>query len=339
MMDRRRFLFSPLIAMTTLRMATATPGLLYATSASAQARVRVPTIGYLSRGFSGGRGHDAFRQGLRDLGYDEDGTRLLVHHRFAEGNDERLAEFASELVRLNVDVIVASAAGVGAARKLTSTIPVVFLGITDPVGFGFVKSLARPGGNMTGFSYAGVELNPKRLEILREALPHAKRFAALATSKHTSYARVVNELGAAAKSLGVSLQIVDVGEPSPSTIDIALDTIGRSDAQGILVLQDNTFVRQRERIVRRVSQHRIAAMYELREYVEVGGLISYDADLAQQYRSAAGYVDKILKGATPADLPVQEPTKFDLVINLKTAKALGLTIPPSVLGRADHVIE
>lgn len=221
---------------------------------------------------------------------------------------------------------------------MTSTIPIVFLGITDPVGFGFVKSLARPGGNMTGFSYAGGELNPKRLEIFREALPHAKRFAALATSQHRVYARMVGELEAAAKSLGVSLQIIDVGAPSPSTIDMAFDTISKSSAQGVLILQDNTFVRQRERIVL-VSRQRLPSMYELREYVEVGGLMSYDADLARQYRNAAGYVDKILKGVKPADLPVQEPTKFDLVINMKTAKALELTIPPSLLARADQVIE
>ena len=174
-----------------------------------------------------------------------------------------------------------------------------------------------------------MELNPKRLERFKEALPHAKRFAALATSKHRVYARAVNELEAAAKSLGVSLQIVDVGEPSSSAIDIALETISKSAMQGVLVLQDNTFVRQRERIVRFVSRHRIPSMYELREYIEVGGLIAYDADLAYQYRSAAGYVDKILKGATPADLPVQEPTKFELVINLKTAKALVATTPSS----------
>jgi putative ABC transport system substrate-binding protein len=331
--DRRRFLLTSVVGvLASLDFPNVTAG-------SAQPGVRVPTIGYLSRGFPGGRGHDAFRQGLRDMGYDEDGKKLLVHHRFAEGSDERLADFAAELVRLNVDVIVASASGVGAAHRATTTIPVVFLGITDPLGFGFVKSLARPGGNMTGFSYVGVELNPKRLELFREALPHANRFAALATSTHRVYARMANELETAAKRLGVALQIVDVGEASPSTIDIALETIRRSPAQGVLILQDNTFVRQRERIVRFVSKYRIPSMYELREYVEIGGLISYDADLAHQYRSAASYVDKILKGAKPGDLPVQEPTKFDLVINLKTAKALGLTIPPSLLARANHLIE
>jgi putative ABC transport system substrate-binding protein len=272
-------------------------------------------------------------------GHDEDGKRLRVLYRFAEGSDERLAEQAAELVRLNVDVIVASASGVEAVRKLTSTIPVVFLGITDPLGFGYVRSLARPGGNMTGFSYAGIDLNPKRLELLKEAVPQARRFAALATSTHASHARIVGELEAAARSLGISLQIVDVGEPTPSSIESAMGSIGRGSFHGLLVLQHNTFVRQRERIVHLASRHRLPSMFELREFVEIGGLISYDADLAQQYRSAAGYVDRILKSARPADLPVQEPTKFDLVINRRTAAALGLKIPASLLQRADQVIE
>jgi putative ABC transport system substrate-binding protein len=240
---------------------------------------------------------------------------------------------------MNVDVLVASGAGVGAAHKATSTIPVVFMGITDPIGFGFVKSLARPGGNMTGLMYGGVELNPKRLEIFKEALPQATRFAALATSRHPLYSRMVEQLEAAARSLRVQIEFVDVGDSTPPAIDPAFEKISRGRPHGVLILQHQLFVRDRNRIVEVVAKYGIPAMYELREYVVVGGLMSYAADLPVQYRRAATYVDKIVKGTKPGDLPVEQPTKFELVINRKTAKAFGLAIPPSLLLRADHVIE
>jgi putative ABC transport system substrate-binding protein len=305
----------------------------------AQPSGRLPTIGYLSSGNRTAPWHEAFWQGLRDVGYDEDRKNIILHSRFADGSRERLAEFAAELVRLNVDVLVTSGGGTAAAQKVTSTIPVVFVGITDPISQGFVKSLARPGGNMTGFAYSGVELNPKRLEILKETLPQATRFVALATSTHLMHPQIVEQLEAAAKSLRVQIKIVDVGVPSPSAIDTALERISRDRPHGMLILQHPEFNRENTRIVGFAAKYRMPAMYELPTYTEAGGLMSYAADIRHQYRRAPIYVDKILKGAKPADLPVELPTRFELVINLKTAKALELTIPPSVLGRADKVIE
>jgi putative ABC transport system substrate-binding protein len=306
---------------------------------AAQPSGKVPKIGYLTWGDRPGPLHEAFRQGLRDFGYDEDRKNLVLHSRFADGSRERLAEFAAELVRLNVDVLVASGGGARAAQQVTSTIPVVFVGITDPIALGFVKSLARPGGNMTGFAYSGVELNPKRLEILKETLPHATRFAAMATSTNPMHSQIVEQLEAAAKSLRVQIKIVDVGEPSPPAIDTALERISRDRPHGVLILQNPEFNRERGRIVGLAAKYRMPTMYELPTYTDAGGLMSYATDIRHQFRRTGIYVDKILKGAKPADLPVELPTKFELVINLKTAKALGLTIPPSVLGRADHVIE
>jgi putative ABC transport system substrate-binding protein len=304
----------------------------------AQPSGRLPTIGYLSSGTRTAPWHEAFWQGLRDVGYDED-RNFILHARFADGSRERLAEFAAELVRLNVDVLVTSAGGTAAAQKVTSTIPVVFVGNTDPISLGFVKSLARPGGNMTGFAYSGIELNPKRLEILKETLPHATRFVALATSTHQMYPQIVEQLEAAAKSLRVQIKMVDVGQPSASAIDTALERISRDRPHGMLILQHPEFTRERIRIVGLAAKYRMPVMYELPAYTEAGGLMSYAADIRHQYRRAPIYVDKILKGAKPADLPVELPTRFELVINLKTAKALELTIPPSVLGRANQVIE
>ena len=304
----------------------------------AQPSGRLPTIGYLSAGERTGPLHEAFWQGLRDVGYDE-GKNFILHYRFAEGSRERLAEFAAELVRLNVDVLVTSGGGTAATQKVTSTIPVVFVGITDPISLGFVKSLARPGGNMTGFAYSGIELNPKRLEIFKETLPHATRFVAMATSAHPMYPQIVEQLEAAAKSLRVQIKMVDVGQPSPSAIDTALERISRDRPHGMLILQHQEFNRERRRIVGFAAKYRMPAMYELPTYTDSGGLMSYAADVRQQYRRAPIYVDKILKGAKPADLPVELATRFELVINLKTAKALELTIPPSVLGRATQLIE
>ena len=326
-MDRRRFLLTSLASVAgPLASVHAQPG------------ARVPKIGYLSRGTPTERSHQAFRVGLRELGY-EDGTNVAVLYRFAEGNTERLTRFADELVRSNVDVLVASGAGAEAAYKATSSIPVVFVGVTDPVGFGWVKSLARPGGNMTGFSYAGVELNAKRLEIVKEALPQATRFAALAAPRHPLYSQMVEQLEATARSLRLRIEIVEVGEPIQAALDGAFERLQKARAHGVIVLQDQLFVRERVRIVDLAARYGIPAMYELREYVEAGGLMSYAADLTVQYRRAAIYADRILKGTKPADLPVEQPTKFELSINLKAAKALGLRIPPSVLLRADRVIE
>jgi putative tryptophan/tyrosine transport system substrate-binding protein len=330
-MDRRRFL------LTSVAGAIAVP-LAVEAQQPPEHPTKVHRIGYLTgnTASASARVLDALRQGLRELGYLE-GRNLQIHYGFGEGSPQRLAELAADVVRLNVDLIVASAAGVAAARKATSSIPIIFLSITDPVGFGMVTSLARPGGNMTGFSYMGVDLNLKRLELLREAVPGATRVAALAHPKHPLYHRMVGDLRSAAAPTSVRLQIVDV--PDGRELEDAFVEMIAGRPQALLVLQHAKFVFERKRIVSLAERHRIPAMYELRDFPEVGGLMSYATDLADQFRRAATYVDKVLKGTKPGDLPVEQPTKFELVINLKTAKALRLTIPPSLLARADQVIE
>jgi putative ABC transport system substrate-binding protein len=306
----------------------------------AQQTGKVYRVGFLTSGTPGvyARPVEGFKLGLREIGYIE-GKNIVVDYRFGEGSNDRTDELAAELVRSNVDIIVASAYGAFAAKKATTSIPIVFLAITDPIRFGFVRSLARPGGNMTGLTYTGVELNPKRLQILREALPRATRFAALGTSKHSFWGRIVDELQTAARSEGVQLQIVDVGDASPAAIDAAFETVSKGRPQGLLVLQYHQFVFESKRIVDLAARYRIPAIYELRLFPEFGGLMSYAGDSRHQFRRAGIYVDKILKGADPAELPVEQPTKFELVINSKAARALGLTIPPALLGRADQVIE
>ena len=328
-LDRRRFLLA------SLASAFAAP-----LAAEAQQRGKVYRVGYVTSSSAdrSAQAVDAFRLGLRELGYVE-GQNIVVDYRFGEGSGERADELAAELVRSNVDVIVASARGVWAAKKATTSIPIVFLSITDPIRFGFVSSLARPGGNMTGLTYTGIELNPKRLEMLREALPRATRFAALGTSKHSLWDRIVEELQGAAQAARIQVHIVDAGGSSAADIDAAFETISRGRPQGLLVLQYHQFVFESKRIVDLAARYRIPAIYELRLFPEFGGLMSYAGDTYHQFRRAAIYIDKILKGANPAALPVEQPTKFELVINNKAARALGLTIPPSVLLRADQVIE
>jgi putative ABC transport system substrate-binding protein len=308
--------------------------------AGGQQAGKVYRVGFLTSGTPGvyARSLEGFKLGLRELGYVE-GQNIVVDYRFGEGSNERAHELAAELVRSNVDIIVASAYGAFAAKKVTTSIPIVFVAITDPIRFGFVSSLARPGGNMTGLTYTGVELNPKRLELLREALPRATRFAALGTSKHSLWARIVEELQAAARTARIQLDIVDAGAGSAADIDAAFETISKGRPQGLLVLQYHQFVFESKRIVDLAARYRIPTIYELRVFPEFGGLMSYAGDIYHQFRRAAIYVDKILKGAKPTELPVEQPTKFELVINNKAARALGLTIPPSLLLRADQVIE
>jgi putative tryptophan/tyrosine transport system substrate-binding protein len=347
MMNRRRFLLTSMAGAVAapFNAGAEEPGRAYRlgytlmpAGASSEHQQRSTLIGYLTgnTASASARVLDALRQGLRELGYQE-GKNLQIHYGFGEGSPQRLAELAAEVVGLNVDVIVASAAGVGAARKATSSIPIVFLSITDPVGAGVVTNLARPGGNMTGFSYMGVELNPKRLGLLSEAVPGATRVAALVDPKHSLYHRMVEDLRSAAATNGARLQIIDV--PQGRELEDAFAEMIAGRAQALLVLQAARFVFERKRIVSLAARNRIPAMYELWDFPEVGGLMSYAADLAHQFRRAATYVDKILKGTKPGDLPVEQPTQFELVINMKTAKTLGLTIPPSLLARADHVIE
>jgi putative ABC transport system substrate-binding protein len=293
----------------------------------AQQAGKVYRVGFLTSGTPGvyARYVEGFKLGLRELGYVE-GQNIVVDYRFGEGSNERTEELAAELVRSNVDIIVASAFGAFAAKKATTSIPIVFLSITDPIRFGFVSSLARSGGNMTGLTYTGIELNPKRLEMLRETLPRATRFAALGTSKHSLWGHIVEELQAAARVARIQLQIVDAGASSAADIDAAFETISKGRPQGLLVLQYHQFVFETKRIVDLAARYRIPAIYELRGFPEFGGLMSYAGDLLHQFRRAAIYVDKILKGANPAELPVEQPTNFELVINKKAAHALGLTI-------------
>ena len=313
--------------------------LVNAGSAVGQPRTKLPVIGFITNGTEENYRQyiDMLRSGLRDLGYEE-GKNIIIHYRYGTGSAKDLDESAKELVGLKCDVIVTSAI-FNEVRRVSPTVPIVFLGITQPVQFGFVKSLRQPGGNTTGLAYAGVDLNPKRLQVFKEALPSATRFAALATSHHVLYPQMVRELEAAARSLGVQLDMVDVGEPSITAIEAGFERISKLTPHAMLVLQHNNFFREMKRIVDLAARYRIPAMYELPGFVEVGGLIAYTPDVLYQFRRAATYVDKILNGTNAGDIPVEEPIKFLLLINMKAARALGLTIPPALLLRADQIIE
>jgi ABC-type uncharacterized transport system substrate-binding protein len=280
---------------------------------------------------------EAFRQGLRELGYVE-GQNIAIEYRSAEGKDERLPGLAAELVRLKVDVIVAaSPPAIEAAKQATKTIPIVFTVSGDPVAEGFVASLARPGGNLTGLTTIGPELVGKQLEMLKTVAPKVSRVAVLQNPSNQGHAPMLRQAEGAARALGVQLQVLKAR--TPSEIEAAFAAMSSQRAGGVLVLRDAVFRTLRAQIVALAAKNRLPAVYGLREEAEAGGLMAYGASVPQLFRRAATYVDKILKGAKPADLPVEQPTKFELVINLKTAKALGLTIPPSLLGQADQVIQ
>ena len=270
----------------------------------AQQPGKVYRVGFLTSGTPDvyARALEAFKLGLRELGYVE-GQNIVVDYRFGEGSNERTDELAAELVRSNVDVIVASARGAFSAKTATTSIPIVFLGITDPIRFGFVKSLARPGGNMTGLTYTGIELNPKRLEVLRQALPRATRFAALGTSKHSLWGPIVDELQTAARSVGVQLHIVDAGDGTPVAIDAAFETVRQGRTQGLLVLQYHQFVFETKRIVDLAAKYRIPAIYELPAFPDFGGLMSYSGDINHQFRQAATYVDRNAQGRQTRGTP------------------------------------
>ena len=278
---------------------------------------------------------DAFRQGLRELGHVE-GKNIVIEYRWAEGKFDRLPDLAGELVRLKVEVIVTGGpADTSAAKKAAATIPVVMGFDNDPVGSGFVTSLARPGGNITGLSTLSPELSGKRLELLKEVVPRLSRVAVFGTSIQPGNAQSLREAELAAKAFGLQLQYLDVLDPKD--IETAFQTVGgRADA--VLVLQSPVFNRQRAQLADLAVKSRLPAMYAQPEYVESGGLMTYGPSMTDLFRRAATYVDKILKGAKPADLPVEQPIKFEFIINLKTAKQIGLTIPPNVLVRADKVI-
>ncbi|HEV2056810.1 MAG TPA: ABC transporter substrate-binding protein [Methylomirabilota bacterium] len=282
---------------------------------------------------------DAFRQGLRELGWVE-GQNIVIDYRYAEGRFDRLPDLAAELVRLKVDIIVAQPLPAAAAAKnATETIPIVMIsGGADPVGLGLIATLARPGGNVTGSSYsAGQEIGGKQLELLKKTVPKVRRVAILSNPANPGHPPMVGELNVAARSLGVQLQLLEVR--GPNEFDGAFAAMATERAGALLVLSDGMFNLHRTRLADLAARSRLPAAYGVREFVDAGGLMSYGPSLRDLYRRSAAYVDKILKGAKPADLPVEQPTKFELVINLKTAKALGLTIPPSLLQRADELIQ
>jgi putative tryptophan/tyrosine transport system substrate-binding protein len=314
-------------------------GLLMATrTAQAPPAGKVYRIGILIVGTVATFGNlvEAFRQGLRDLGYVE-GQNLLIEYRWGEGKVERLPDLAAELVDLKVDlIVVAGTQAVQAAKHATTTIPIVMPGSSDPVGTGLVASLARPGGNITGLTTIAPELSGKRLELLKEAVPGLSRVAVLWQGGHEGALLSMQETEAAGRSLGVPLQSLEVREPHEFERAFAAAT--RGGAEALIVLSSAFFAAEGRRIVELVTQSRLPSMFWRREFVEAGGLLSYGPSLPDLFRRAATYVDKIFKGAKPAELPVEQPTTFELVINLKTAQALGLTIPPTLLFQADEVL-
>jgi putative ABC transport system substrate-binding protein len=281
---------------------------------------------------------DRFRRGLRELGYVE-GRNLILEPRFAEGKLERLSGLAQELVQLTPDVLfVSTTPGSLAAKAATATIPIVFVAVADPVGAGLVPSLARPGGNVTGLTHIVTEVTGKRLELLKEIVPSASRIAVLVNPDDPNATGQLQNAEAAARILGVKLQPI-LTVRGASDLERAFEAASRSGAAAVLRMVDPTGGPLRVRTVDLTLRHRLPMMFGFQEDVEAGGLVAYGASLAEQYRQAATFVDKILRGARPADLPIEQATKFDLAINLKTAKRLGLTIPPSLLLRADTVIE
>jgi putative tryptophan/tyrosine transport system substrate-binding protein len=304
--------------------------------AEAQQAPRVPRIGYLSPRPGPAFYDDAFLKGLRDLGYVE-GQNLVVDYRWGNGAAARLPALAAELVRLRVEVLVATNnLAVLAAMQATSNIPIVCVACSEPVGTGLVASLAHPGGNVTGLSLVTPELSGKRLQLLRETLPRIARVALLWDAGHVGMADRVRETEAAALRLGVALHVEWVKDPAH--LDRAFATLVQVRPDAFLTTVEPFTEVHRQRIVDFAAHYRLPAIYEDREFVAAGGLMAYGPSLATNHRRAATYVDKILKGTKPADLPIEQPTRFELVINLRTAKSLGLTIPQSILIRADEVI-
>jgi putative tryptophan/tyrosine transport system substrate-binding protein len=308
--------------------------------ADAQQPAKIPRIAYLTGASlpSMPARIEAFRQGLRELGYVE-GKNIFIEWRAAEEKLDRLPELAAELVRLKVDIIVtAGSSPTRAAKEATNTIPIVMAQDPDPVGSGFVASLARPGGNITGLSALAPELNGKRLELLKETVPKLSRVAVFGTSTQPGNAQSLKEAELVAKAFGVKLQYLDVLSSKEIATAFRAATKGRADAV-LMLLPARVASSQRTQMAELAVKSRLPAIYDRSEYVEAGGLMTYGVNFSDLDRRAATYVDKILKGAKPADLPVEQPIKFELIINLKAAKQIGLTIPPNVLARADKVIK
>jgi|RhiMetdeSRZDD1v2_1073273.scaffolds.fasta_scaffold490357_2 putative tryptophan/tyrosine transport system substrate-binding protein len=311
--------------------------LLTSTRVEAQA-VKVPRVGYLSGGSLSNLGGriEAFRQGLRELGYVE-GKNIVIEWREAQGNFDRVRELADELVRLKMDVIVSPGPAVTRPLKeATATVPIVMAQDTDPVGSGFVASLARPGGNITGLAALAPEMAGKQLEILKELAPRLSRVAILGNSNNPGDAQALRETVIAAGTVDVYLRYLDVLDPKE--IDSKFTAANKGHADAVLVLGNPILNAHRKQIVELAVKHRLPTAYTRPEYIEEGGLMYYGTNYNDLFRRAAGYVDRILKGAKPADLPVEQPTKFELIVNLKAAKQIGLTIPNKVLAKADRVI-
>jgi putative ABC transport system substrate-binding protein len=306
-------------------------------SVRAQQTAKLPTIGFLgaSTAAASSQATEAFLRRLHELGWIE-GRTVMIEYRWAEGRSERYAEIAAEFVQLQVNVMVTVGGAVPAAKKATSAIPIVFPAAADPLGSGFVASLARPGGNITGLSSQMVDTARKRLELFREVVPDLRRLAIMANSGNPAAVLEMRDVQGAARALG--LEVVTLEILRADEIATAFDAL-KTRADALYVATDPLLFTHRVRINTLAVSARLPTIYNFRENVDAGGLLSYGANLPDLYRRAAAYVDKILRGAKPAELPVEQPTKFDLIINLSTAKALGLTIPPTILARADEVIE
>jgi putative ABC transport system substrate-binding protein len=327
-MDRRRFLLTSLAGVVAAPLA-----------AYAQPTGKVYRMGYLYSGSatSSPRAPEALRAELRELGWVE-GRNIVIDYRFAEGRFDRLPDLAADLVRLKVDVIVAwPTPPAVAAKNATGTIPIVMIGVGYPVELGLIASLARPGRNVTGVSFnVDMEIG-KGLELLKEIVPKVRPVAVLSNPANPGHAPAVSIVKAAARSLGMPLQVLEAREPNQ--FEGAFAAMATDRVEALLVVTDSMFILHRARLANLAAKNRLPSMFAVREFVDAGGLMSYGVSVPDLMRRGAAFVDKILKGATPADLPIEQPTKFELVINLKTAKALGLTIPPSLLARADQVIE
>jgi putative ABC transport system substrate-binding protein len=309
-----------------------------ATAHAQQPRVR--RIGFLSAVSSStitiSARIEAFRQGLRELGYVE-GKNIVIDYRYAEGKRDRLKELAAELVRLNVEIIVTGGpTATRPAKEATATIPIVMGFDNDPVGAGFVASLARPGRNITGLSTLHPEISGKQLELLKEIIPKLSRVAVLGNWTQPGNTEALREVKVAGETLGLQLQHLEI--KAPNDIDTAFRETSKGRADAILVLANPVVINQQAQFIELAAKNRLAAVYSQPEFVDAGGFLSYTASFSDLFRRAATYVDKILKGAKPAELPVEQPRKFELVVNLKAAKQIGLTIPPNILARADRVI-
>jgi len=309
-------------------------------AAEGQSAAKHPRVGYLGTGSASADAqlHEAFREGLREHGWI-DGQNLVIEYRWPEGRLDRLPDLAAELVRQNVDVIFApSTASTVAAKNATKTIPIVMAMVGDPVGRGIITSLARPGGNVTGLSFGvGLGFIGKQLELIKEVVPKLSRVAVLGNPGEPQHKSQVSEAEGASRTLGLTLQVLQAR--SPNEFDRAFAAMVQNRAGALLVLSGPVYVLHRGQLADLAAKRRLPAIYNFREFADAGGLLAYGPNIRGFWRRAATYVDKILKGAKPADLPVEQPTKFDLLINLRTARTLGLTLPPSLLLQADQLIE